>query len=191
VGIADRFHDLAIHLVGISELGAAVMRSPAVTGGPRAGDGGGPAGGWRQWLAGAAASDPDVLAGALGPVAANIDLSGLDIRTHALVRLAALVAAGEPGDPIRSACAAALDRGLTGAETTGVLVALLPVLGADPIAARPPCWAVSEPGPQRPPRRVSAPFGVFAEALSAGDGPSLPAEPPPPPFTASPVSAAP
>ncbi len=128
-GLLDRFQDLAIHLVGISELGA------AVTGGPRAGDGGGPAGEWRQWLVGAAADDPDVLTGALGPVAANIDLSGLDIRTHALVRLAALVAAGEPGDPIRSACETALDRGVTGAEITGVLVALLPVLGAGRIAA--------------------------------------------------------
>jgi len=134
-GLLDRFQDLAMHLVGINELGAAVMRSPAMPGGPPTGDGGGPAGGWRQWLAGAAASDPDVLAGALGPVAGNIDLSGLDIRTHALVRLAALVAAGEPRDPIRSACEAALDRGVTGAEITGVLVALLPALGTGRITA--------------------------------------------------------
>jgi len=59
--------------------------------------------GWRPWLAGAAAGDPGVLAGALGLVAGNIEMSGLDIRTHALVRPAALVAVGEPGDPIRSA----------------------------------------------------------------------------------------
>jgi len=134
-GLLGRFQDLAMHLASINELGAAAMRSPAVTGGPRAGDGGGPAGGWRQWLAGAAASDPDALAPALGPAAGNIDLSGLDIRTHALVRLAALVAACESRDPIRSACEAALDRGVTGAEITGVLVALLPALGGDRIAA--------------------------------------------------------
>ena len=133
-GLLGRFQDLAMHLVSINELGAAVMRSPAVTGGPRAG-GGGPAGGWRQWLAGAAASDPDVLAPALGLVAGNINLSGLDIRTHALVRLAVLVAAGESRDPICEACEAALDRGVTGAEITGVLVALLPALGGDRIAA--------------------------------------------------------
>ena len=76
-----------------------------------------------------------MLAPALGPVAGNIDLSGLDIRTHALVRLAALVAASDSRDPIRSACEAALDRGVTGAEITGVLLALLPLLGADRIAA--------------------------------------------------------
>ena len=134
-GLLDRFQNLAIHIVSISELGAQVMRSPAVPGGPWAGNGCGPAAGWRTWLAGAAASDPDVLAPALRPVAGNIDLSGLDIRTHALVRLAALVAAGDSRDPIRSACETALDRGVTGAEITGVLVALLPVLGADRIAA--------------------------------------------------------
>lgn len=150
-GLLDRFQDLTMHLVAISELGAAVMRSPAVTGGPRAADGGGPVGGWRPWLAGAVAGDPDVLTRALGPVAASIDLSGLDLRTHALVRLAALAAASQPGDPIQSAGEAAPNRGVTGAEITGVLVALLPCWA--PVVSpplRPPCWAVSEPGPQRP-----------------------------------------
>jgi alkylhydroperoxidase/carboxymuconolactone decarboxylase family protein YurZ len=137
-GLLDRFQDFAIHLVSINELGAEVMRPPAGTGGPRVSHGGESAGGWRQWLAGAAANDPDVLARALGPVALNIDLSGLDIRTHALVCLAALVAAGESHDPIRSACEVALDRGVTCAEITGVLVALLPALGTDRIAAAAP-----------------------------------------------------
>jgi alkylhydroperoxidase/carboxymuconolactone decarboxylase family protein YurZ len=134
-GLLGRFQDLAMHLASINELGAAAMRSPTVTADRRVGDSGGAAGDWRQWLAGAAAGDPDVVAHALGPEAGNIDLSGLDIRTHALVRLAALVAAGESRDPIRSACETALDRGVTGAEITGVLVALLPALGADRIAA--------------------------------------------------------
>lgn len=134
-GLLDRFQDFAIHVVGINELGAEVMRPRAVTGGPGVSHGGGLAGGWRRWLAGAAANDPDVLAPALGTVAGNIDLSGLDIRTHALVCLAALVAAGESHDAIRSACEVALDRGVTCAEITGVLVALLPALGAGRIAA--------------------------------------------------------
>ena len=47
----------------------------------------------------------------------------------------ALVAAGESRDPIWEACEAALDRGVTGAEITGVLVAILPALGNDRIAA--------------------------------------------------------
>ncbi len=53
-GLLDRLQNLAIHLISISELGAEVMRSPAVPGGPRAGDGRGPAAGWQPWLAGAA-----------------------------------------------------------------------------------------------------------------------------------------
>jgi 4-carboxymuconolactone decarboxylase len=134
-GLLGRFQDLAMHLASINELGAAATGSLPETADRRVGDGGGPAGSWRQWLAGAAASDPDVLAHDMGPEAGTIDLSGLDIRTHALVRLAALVAAGESRDPIRSACETALDRGVTGAEITGMLVALLPVLGADRIAA--------------------------------------------------------
>jgi alkylhydroperoxidase/carboxymuconolactone decarboxylase family protein YurZ len=134
-GLLGRFQDLAMHLASINELGAAAMGSLPETSDRRVGDGGGPAGGWRQWLAGAAASNPDVLAHAMGPEAGTIDLSGLDIRTRALVRLAALVAVGESRDPIRSACETALDRGVTGAEITGMLVALLPVLGADRIAA--------------------------------------------------------
>jgi alkylhydroperoxidase/carboxymuconolactone decarboxylase family protein YurZ len=134
-GLLGRFQDLAMHLASINELGAAAMGSLPETSDRRVGDGDGPAGGWRQWLAGAAASNPDVLAHAMGPEAGTIDLSGLDIRTRALVRLAALVAVGESRDPIRSACETALDRGVTGAEITGMLVALLPVLGADRIAA--------------------------------------------------------
>src|SRR5260370_34415441 len=104
-----------MHLASINELGAAAMRSPAVTADRRIGDGGGPAGGWRQWLAGAAASAPDVLGPALGPGAGTIGLSRLGIRTPAVVRPAAPVAAGQAPDPLRPACDEALHRGGAGA----------------------------------------------------------------------------
>jgi alkylhydroperoxidase/carboxymuconolactone decarboxylase family protein YurZ len=57
----------------------------------------------------------------LGPGAGDIGKSGLDARTHALVCLAALVAAGESQDACDRAVATALDRGVTPDEIAGVL----------------------------------------------------------------------
>jgi 4-carboxymuconolactone decarboxylase len=87
-------------------------------------------GGLAHWLAGVAAGDPAVLASGIAPEADNIEESGLDMRTHALVRLAAAVAAGEPGESYDRHLAAALDQGVTLDEIIGVLVALLPTVGA-------------------------------------------------------------
>ena len=61
--------------------------------------------------------------------AGNIEESGLDARTHALVRLAALVAAGAPGADYDRHVSTALDHGVTPDEVAGVLVALLPTVG--------------------------------------------------------------
>src|SRR5690242_3123218 len=65
----------------------------------------------------------------IGPEADNIDESGLDVRSYALVRLASLVTAGAPGQGYDRHIAAALDRGVTLDEIIGVLVALLPTAG--------------------------------------------------------------
>lgn len=83
-----------------------------------------------EWLAGAAAGDPAVLQPALGAAADNIDESGLDVRTHALVRLAGLVAAGDGERTVYDQrVRTALDYGVTLDEIAGVLIALLPTLG--------------------------------------------------------------
>jgi alkylhydroperoxidase/carboxymuconolactone decarboxylase family protein YurZ len=80
-----------------------------------------------DWLAGGpAAGQP---AGP-GTPAGNIDDSGLDARTHALVRLAARIASGQCGTSCDEQVAAALDYGVTADEIAGVLVALLPTLDA-------------------------------------------------------------
>jgi alkylhydroperoxidase/carboxymuconolactone decarboxylase family protein YurZ len=62
---------------------------------------------------------------------------GLDARTGALVRLAALVAADESRAACDQAVATALDHGVTDDEITGVL-ALLPGAGAARISAAGP-----------------------------------------------------
>ena len=82
-----------------------------------------------EWLAGVAAGRPAIPAPGSGPEADNIDESGLDVRSYALVRLASLVTAGAPGEGYDRHIAAALDQGVTLDEIIGVLVALLPTVG--------------------------------------------------------------
>ena len=81
------------------------------------------------WLAGVAAGHPAVPPPGIGAEADNIDESGLDVRSYALVRLASLVTAGAPGEGYDRHIAAALDQGVTLDEIIGVLVALLPTAG--------------------------------------------------------------
>jgi 4-carboxymuconolactone decarboxylase len=125
-GLLDRFEDFALHVVSLSELGADVLRPldagrpPTSFGRPIAAD----------WLRGAAAGDAAILESAFGAPAENIEQSGLDMRVHALVRLAALVAAGEPGTVYTEHIATALNHGVTLDEIVGVLVALLPTVGS-------------------------------------------------------------
>ena len=82
-----------------------------------------------EWLAGVAAGRPAVPVPGSAPDADNIDQSGLDVRSYALVRLASLVTAGAPGERYDRHIAAALDQGVTQDEIIGVLVALLPTVG--------------------------------------------------------------
>jgi 4-carboxymuconolactone decarboxylase len=82
-----------------------------------------------DWLAAAATGGPEIGAAADGSPAGNIDDSGLDARTHALVRLAAMVGDGQRPAAYEELVATALDYGVTAEEITGLLVALLPILG--------------------------------------------------------------
>jgi alkylhydroperoxidase/carboxymuconolactone decarboxylase family protein YurZ len=91
-----------------------------------------------EWLAGVAAGGPAVPAPGSGPEADNIDESGLDVRSYALVRLASLMTAGVPGEGYDRHIAAALDRGVTLDEIIGVLVALLPTVGVARVAEAAP-----------------------------------------------------
>jgi alkylhydroperoxidase/carboxymuconolactone decarboxylase family protein YurZ len=91
-----------------------------------------------EWLAGVAAGRPAVPVPGGGPEADNIDESGLDVRSYALVRLASLVTAGAPGGGYDRHIAAALDQGVTLDEIIGVLVALLPMVGVARVAEAAP-----------------------------------------------------
>ena len=94
--------------------------------------------GLAEWLASIGAGDPVVLAAATCAQDDNIEKSGLDVRTHAMVRLAALVAAGEHGAVYDQILATAFDHGVTFDEIAGVLVALIPTAGAARVIAAAP-----------------------------------------------------
>jgi alkylhydroperoxidase/carboxymuconolactone decarboxylase family protein YurZ len=65
-----------------------------------------------------------------GTPGGSIDDSGLDARTHALVRLAARIAGGQCGASCDELVVTALDHGVTADEIAGLLVALLPAVDA-------------------------------------------------------------
>jgi 4-carboxymuconolactone decarboxylase len=94
--------------------------------------------GLAEWLASVAEGDPVILAPATWAKDDNIEESGLDVRTHAMVCLAALVAAGESGTAYDEHIGIALDHGVTLDEIAGVLVALLPTAGAARVSAAAP-----------------------------------------------------
>lgn len=120
--------------------------------------------GLADWLAGVAAGGPAIPAPGTGPGADNIEESGLDVRTHALVRLAALVGAGESGEAYDHHIAAALDQGVTLDEIIGVLIAVLPTVGAGRVTEAAPAVlgaigrvASDLPAAQRPGRGQGLP----------------------------------
>ncbi len=87
-------------------------------------------GGLAEWLAGVAAGDPAILSAATCPEDDNIEKSRLDVRTHAMVCLAAMVVGGDGETTYDQYVATAIDHGVTSDEIAGVLVALLPIAGA-------------------------------------------------------------
>jgi 4-carboxymuconolactone decarboxylase len=56
-------------------------------------------------------------------------LAGLDDRSHALIRIAALVASDAPAPAYMNSIEAALRAGASYEEIVGVLVAVLPIIG--------------------------------------------------------------
>jgi alkylhydroperoxidase/carboxymuconolactone decarboxylase family protein YurZ len=132
-GLLDRFQDFALHVVSLNELGGDVLRSqaagrPVESIRPRRATS-------EEWLKGAAAGDPAMLETTVDRATDNLEQSGLDMRAHAMARLAALVAGGEPGSAYIEHVATALDCGVTLDEIVGVLVALLPMVGAARVTA--------------------------------------------------------
>lgn len=74
---------------------------------------------------------------------ANLEVSGLDPRTHALVRLGALLALDVAPASLRTYVDEALGAGTTEEEIVGALVAVTPVIGSARAVMRVPTLALA------------------------------------------------
>jgi len=93
---------------------------------------------YRAVLRRLALRDDKVIASLLAEESTCLELSGLDARTHAFVRLGALVATDAPPAAFMGATEAAVAAGATHEEIVGALIALLPVVGVPRVVAAAP-----------------------------------------------------
>ena len=89
-------------------------------------------------LAQMADNNPELIEGLIGAQIQNIENSGLDPRTHALVRLASLITVGAPPASFAWQIALARESGATADDIVGVLVAVTPTAGVPRAVAAAP-----------------------------------------------------
>ena len=91
-----------------------------------------------QTLSGLSAGDRDVLETVVGLREANREVSGLDPRTFALVKIASLIALDAPPASYTWQVGAALAEGVTPEDILGVLRAVAPQVGGPKVIAAAP-----------------------------------------------------
>ena len=74
---------------------------------------------------------------------ANVTLAGIDSRSHALARVAALIALDAAPASYMSAVQAGVDAGATYDEIVGTLIAVMPIVGVARIVAAAPNLALA------------------------------------------------
>ena len=74
----------------------------------------------------------------LGEERANVTLAGIDSRSHALTRVAALIALDAAPASYMSAVEAGLNAGATHDEIVGTLIAVMPIVGVARVVAAAP-----------------------------------------------------
>jgi 4-carboxymuconolactone decarboxylase len=92
----------------------------------------------REVLAALALGDPDLLAAGLEVRAEWKARSGLDARSYALVKIAALIALDAPPASYLWQVSNALEAGATPEDLIGVLIALAPQVGGPKLVAAAP-----------------------------------------------------
>ena len=93
---------------------------------------------YRTTLRRLALRDDAYVASVLASEATNAARSGLDGRSHALVRIAALAAMNAAAPSYMSAADAALHAGATHEEIVGTLIAVIPVVGVARVVSAAP-----------------------------------------------------
>jgi 4-carboxymuconolactone decarboxylase len=87
--------------------------------------------------------DQDVIESLFATRLDNVDASGLDPKTHALVRLGALLALGAAPVSFHCSVEAAVAAGATEDEIVGALIAVAPVIGVARVISATPEVALS------------------------------------------------
>lgn len=91
-----------------------------------------------QTLSGISSGNVDILERAIGLREVGLELSGLDARTFALVKIAALIALDAPPASYGWQVANALEEGATPEDILGVLRAVAPQVGGPRVVAAAP-----------------------------------------------------
>ena len=91
-----------------------------------------------QILTQMAESNPELIERLIGAQIQNIENSGLDPKTHALVRIASLISVGAPSASFAWQVSLARESGARADEIAGVLVAVAPTAGLPRVVAAAP-----------------------------------------------------
>ncbi len=89
-----------------------------------------------------ALNDDRFLESILSSTDANLEMSGLDARTHALVRLGAVLALDVSPATLSATVGQVLEAGGTPADVVGALIAVMPSTGSARTVARAPTVAL-------------------------------------------------
>ena len=82
--------------------------------------------------------DDSYIEALLGEESANAMVAGIDTRSHALLRIAALIAVDAAPPSYMSAVEAGLDAGATVDEFVGTLIAVMPIVGVPRVVCAAP-----------------------------------------------------
>jgi 4-carboxymuconolactone decarboxylase len=98
---------------------------------------------YKRTLRRLAVRDDRYIGALLSEERANATLAGIDLRSHALVRIAALIAVDAAPPSYMSAVEAGLEAGASYDEMVGTLIAVMPIVGVARVVSAAPNLALA------------------------------------------------